>query len=686
VREVVEQGSSVEDVARAFGIMPHTIDKWLERYERNGVDGLVPLPAGRPVASPAAADPRRDAVIELRTAHPEYGTRRIRDVLERFSALGVSETEVRRILHEAGLIEAAPARGPREHPPRRFERAEPNQLWQSDIFTFLLRRHERLYVAAFMDDHSRFLVSWAMAHHQRSMLVMEALSRGLATFGVPREVLTDQGRQYTAWRGETEFEQELRRNGIRHIKSRPQHPQTVGKVERFWKTLWDEFLSRTVFADYTDCERRIGLFVHAYNFERPHQALDGLVPADRYFRAAPHVRDALKANVEANAMRRAHEQPPRKPFYLVGRLGDQDLSIAATAGAIRVKVGDRAPETIELPKEESDGTKAPRGWSPAGEQTDTDDAAMADETAGLGRGGAAAVLDGAQRAEWRAERDGGDRVRGHLAADVLRPGEAGARWDVGGAGAGQRSGDVEPARGTGAQGGGARTGETARREATRADSQGGQARHDEGGGGPAAWQPSAPSLDEAWGIAFEQLDDEDPERDERAAFDPDAGWRGRAVSWERKLAGAEAGGSRVGQERDDGQEQEEPVHAGAAGAAGGGADVRSGAERLERADDGGGGSAWIGHGAQSLSDDDAPRSGGTDRGAATAADRTASFADGTGTRAGAREPAASTGQREAGATRRDDRAPAGHRGGVPAGAFGTREDEDDGDASGGDEA
>jgi transposase InsO family protein len=94
-------------------------------------------------------------------------------VLRRFQALGVSETVVRRILHEEGLLlERASQEPAREHPPRRFERAAPNQLWQSDIFTFLLRRHERLYLAAFMDDHSRFIVSYALAHRQKSELVM----------------------------------------------------------------------------------------------------------------------------------------------------------------------------------------------------------------------------------------------------------------------------------------------------------------------------------------------------------------------------------------------------------------------------------------------------------------------------------------------------------------------------------
>ncbi len=225
----------------------------------------------------------------LREQHPEYGTRRIRDVLARFEGLGVSETQVRAILHDTGLLETREPTAAREHGPRRFERAAPNQMWQSDIFTFLLRRHERLYLTAFMDDHSRYIVSYTLAHHQRSTLVMEALARGIAAYGTPQEVLTDQGRQYTAWRGETEFEQELRRQGIRHVKSRPQHPQTLGKVERFWKTLWEEFLSRTVFADFADCERRLGLFVDAYNFQRPHQGIEGLVPADRFFRSAPQV-------------------------------------------------------------------------------------------------------------------------------------------------------------------------------------------------------------------------------------------------------------------------------------------------------------------------------------------------------------------------------------------------------------
>src|SRR5689334_19219741 len=283
VLQELNAGTGVGDVCRAFGLAHTTVALWRQAYAKGGYEALFPGKPGKTARAKEADDPRREAVLALKKANPEYGTRRIRDVLRRFEAIGISESEVRRMLHEAGLMEA-PAKEPRPEPlPRRFERAAPNQLWQSDIFTFLLRRHERVYLCAFMDDHSRFITGYALQRHQKSELVMEALQAGIERYGVPEEVLTDNGRQYTVWWGETEFEYQLRRQGIRHLKSRPQHPQTLGKIERFWKTLWDEFLSRTVFSDFLDLAKRLQLWIDGYNFQRPHQALEGLLPADRFF-------------------------------------------------------------------------------------------------------------------------------------------------------------------------------------------------------------------------------------------------------------------------------------------------------------------------------------------------------------------------------------------------------------------
>jgi transposase InsO family protein len=354
VRAVIDRGLAAHAVAKQFGVPYTTAVQWVQAYRECGEAALeASRPAQRPnLKKPASVKSR--AIVASREAEPGAGSRRIRDLMKRFLGIGVSATTVRRVLKAEGIkAQVVPRRIRRHQAVQHFERAEPNQLWQSDIFTFLLRRHERLYVAAFLDDHSRYLVSLAMAHHQRSVLVLEALSRGIAEYGSPREILTDQGRQYTAWRGSTEFEAELKRHGIQHVKSRPHHPQTCGKIERFWKTLWEELLARTVFADFEDCQRRVNLFIQHYNFQRPHQGLEGLTPADRYFRAAPQVRAAIEAQVAENALRLAREQPPVKPFYLAGQLGEKALAISASGAALSVRVGDEHT-TIPFAKESDD--------------------------------------------------------------------------------------------------------------------------------------------------------------------------------------------------------------------------------------------------------------------------------------------------------------------------------------------
>ena len=131
---------------------------------------------------------------------------------------------------------------------------------------------------AFQDDHSRFIVSYGLHASQSSALVLEVLRAGIASHGRPEEILTDNGSQYVTWRGKSAFPRELEKLGIQQIVSRPRHPQTLGKIERFWGTLWRECVETAVFVDLGDARTRIGHFIDHYNFQRPHQGLDGLVP------------------------------------------------------------------------------------------------------------------------------------------------------------------------------------------------------------------------------------------------------------------------------------------------------------------------------------------------------------------------------------------------------------------------
>src|SRR5580700_5731689 len=120
----------------------------------------------------------------------------------------------------------------RAHPQRetRFERAKPNSLWQTDLFTFILKRqNRRVYLVAFMDDHSRFLVGYGLHASQSSALVLEVLRAALTSFGSPEEILTDNGSQYVTWRGKSAFSKELQKRGIRQVVASPRRPQTLGK-------------------------------------------------------------------------------------------------------------------------------------------------------------------------------------------------------------------------------------------------------------------------------------------------------------------------------------------------------------------------------------------------------------------------------------------------------------------------
>jgi hypothetical protein len=177
-------------------------------------------------------------------------------------------------------------------------------------------------------------------------MVREAFEAAIANYGAPEEVLTDNGTQYHTWRGKSAFAKLCNKRGIKQIVARPRHPQTLGKVERFWGTLWRECLETAVFRGLDDARERIRYFVDHYNFQRTHQGIDGLVPADRYFSAAPEVRQTIQQRVESNALDLARHGTPRKPFYLTGRVGDASISLHGE--------GDRVILTSDGKREEVD--------------------------------------------------------------------------------------------------------------------------------------------------------------------------------------------------------------------------------------------------------------------------------------------------------------------------------------------
>jgi hypothetical protein len=205
-----------------------------------------------------------------------------------------------------------------------------------------------VYLVAFLDDHSRFIVSYGLHASQSTALVLEVLEAGIVSYGPPEEILTDNGTQYVTWRGKSQFTRRLEQRGIRQLVARPHRPQTLGKIERFWGTLWREFLETAVFADLAEARVRIGHFIDYYNFQRPHRGADGLVPADRFFQAAPTVLQTLKERVAANALELARYGQPKAPFYVTGQVAGQTFSVHAEGERLVLRRQGQEREEIEL--------------------------------------------------------------------------------------------------------------------------------------------------------------------------------------------------------------------------------------------------------------------------------------------------------------------------------------------------
>lgn len=344
----LRSGLTAGEFAPLVGASKHTLYAWKKRFEEHGPAGLEDGKRGGPSGS-RLDDLTKRTILLIKKEHPDYGCERISAMLYRGPALAASPGAVGRVLKEAGYELVETPTQPHEPPVKRFERAKPNQLWQTDLFTFLLKRqNQRVYLVAFMDDHSRFVTGFGLHASQSTALTLEVLRAAIGGYGSPEEILTDNGAQYVTWRGKSAFTKELEKRGIKQIVARPRHPQTLGKIERFWGSLWRECLETAIFRDLADARARIAHFIDHYNFQRPHQAIENLVPADRFFGAAAEVKRALAARVAANALELAKAGAKPSAFYLTGQIGGKPVSVHAAGEQIFLLREDGRREEVAL--------------------------------------------------------------------------------------------------------------------------------------------------------------------------------------------------------------------------------------------------------------------------------------------------------------------------------------------------
>ncbi len=327
-----QNGLGFEDVAKLYGVGRQTVSDWTERYEKHGLAGLDYQLGGshhREITGKMFA--AEQAVAQATTENPDAGISKIQGVVYRKGFLDLARETVRKIMRRQG-VEPKPRNLKRRNKPpvvKTFERANPNDLWQTDIMTFMLKAQYRIYMIGFMDDNSRFIVSWGLYRFQTANNVLEVFRAGLEKHGSPKEVLSDNGRQYHTWRGKSAFSKTLLKLGIRHVRARPYHPQTCGKIESFWRNLFQELLSQVPLSSFEEAQAKIGEYVEYYNFKRPHQGIGNLIPADRYFRVANAVKEAVAENTEKVAETKEPIVNYKPPTYIIANIGGKEMRLVA---------------------------------------------------------------------------------------------------------------------------------------------------------------------------------------------------------------------------------------------------------------------------------------------------------------------------------------------------------------------
>lgn len=297
VLEVLNDGASVTDVARRRGVARQTVHEWLRRYAAEGLGGLADH-SSKPLSCPHQMTPELEArVVEMRRAHPGWGPRTILFWLDRAGVAPLpGRSSVERCLIRHGLV-TPQARKRKRSDYKRWERSRAMELWQMDIVggVRIVDGSEAKIVSG-IDDHSRYAVSARVVARATARPVCDALTHAMQAHGVPEQILTDNGKVFTArfgpGPGPVLFDKICTDNGIKHLLTAPRSPTTTGKVERWHKTLRREFLDGKVFASIADAQAQLDVWVRHYNHERPHQSIGRVPPIERFQLAEPRDKPA----------------------------------------------------------------------------------------------------------------------------------------------------------------------------------------------------------------------------------------------------------------------------------------------------------------------------------------------------------------------------------------------------------
>ncbi len=293
IDQVNQKNQNISSLCHQYNISRKTAYKWLKRYKEEGFLGLEDR-SKRPSRVKVTDNEWLELILKTRDEWPAWGGRKLRQYLLNLNYSDVpSEPTFNRILKKHGYI-TKEASEKRERFIR-FEREKPNELWQMDFKGHFQIDEGRCHPLTVLDDHSRFSLCLKACLSENESSVKAALTEVFREYGLPDAMTMDNG---APWKGShpwrfSQLTIWLMRQGIKVSHSRPGHPQTQGKDERFHRTLKEELLRFYQFKDLKNVQEHFDDWRYKYNHIRPHEGINMRRPFERYISSSRHFSEVL---------------------------------------------------------------------------------------------------------------------------------------------------------------------------------------------------------------------------------------------------------------------------------------------------------------------------------------------------------------------------------------------------------
>ncbi len=260
----------------------NTLDRWIRDWRAGGFDALVPAARSAEPVTPVAM---LDLAVKLKRETPGRTAAQVSEVIRTAEGWAPSERTIQRLFARLGLNTRPDGSAPEAF--GRFEAVAPNDRWTGDALHGPMVGRHKAYLFAFIDDHSRALTGYRWGHSEDTVRLEAALRHGLGSRGIPRSVYVDNGSAFVA----APLLRACAVLGIRLVHSRPGRPEGRGKIERFFRTVRDQFLVEVTargVADLDEMNRLFGAWVETAYHRRVHSETKA-APLERFVTGGPFV-------------------------------------------------------------------------------------------------------------------------------------------------------------------------------------------------------------------------------------------------------------------------------------------------------------------------------------------------------------------------------------------------------------